>query len=116
MMEIKTKLMDGLKKGITVKQLCNNLRIKYRTQIIPFCQSRDREGFKPLTAKDFWSSKLSIAGTLYYMQELLNEIQGEYQQHEILGEKDGSTSIISDSDNNSRDRSVNDKGFTEQVN
>ena len=115
-MEINAKLMNGLKTGITVKELCNNLKIKYRTQVMPFCQSRDREGFKPLTAKDFWSSKLSIAGTLYYMQELLNEIQGEYQQHEILGEKDGSTDIISDSDNSSRDRSINDKGFTEQVN
>ena len=86
-MEIKSKLMDGLRAGITVRQLCNNLHIKYRTQVIPFCKSRDREGFKPLIAKDFWSSKLSIAGTLYYMQELLDEIQDEYEQHEIFEKK-----------------------------
>jgi hypothetical protein len=115
-MEINAKLMDGLKTGITVKQLCNNLKIKYRTQVIPFCESRDREGFKPLTAKDFWLSKLSIAGTLFYMQELLDEIQGEYQQDEIWGSKDGSTGIISDGDNTCRNRSVNDKELSEQVN
>ena len=80
-MELSTKIMNGLKKGLTVKELCNELNIKYRTQVLPFCLSRDRENLKPLIAKEFWLSKLSMAGSLYYMQELLDEIEAPQTTH-----------------------------------
>tara|TARA_Y100000034_G_C6558633_1_gene241658 strand:+ start:133 stop:414 length:282 start_codon:yes stop_codon:yes gene_type:complete len=87
-MEISTTILNGIKIGMTVKDLCNTLDIKYRTQVLPFCLSRDRENFKPLIAKEFWLSKLSKAGSLFYMQELLDDVQNRYHQ-QGLNEQDG---------------------------
>lgn len=87
-MVISTKIMNGIKMGLTVKDLCNTLDIKYRTQVLPFCLSCDRGSFKPLVAKEFWLSKLSKAGSLFYMQELLDYVQGGYNQ-QGTDEQDG---------------------------
>lgn len=88
-MEISTTILNGIKTGMTVKDLCNTLDIKYRTQVLPFCLSRDRENLKPLIAKEFWLSKVSKAGSLFYMQELLDDVQEArkaIEQDGVLGE------------------------------
>ena len=62
-------------RNLYLKHLKRN--IKYRTQVLPFCLSRNRDNYKPLVAKEFWLSHLSRAGSMFYMQELLDELEPE---------------------------------------
>ena len=76
-MELSTQVINGALQRVTVKDFCNKRKIKYRTQVLPFCLSRNRENYKPLVAKEFWLSSLSKAGSMFYMQELLDELEPE---------------------------------------